>query len=182
MGQDGQMRGNKWRGLVVVIVAALIVGVATRLHRQAPARAPVPRSAPAKAPPEFGHPFIPSPQVVKPAAAPCRARDLHDLSAAIRQVEKKLGPAVSKGKEAGAPVACRAEADNRRWSAMVDVFSRDASGCVAKDSELDSQWNQLQSAVMALDGCVDCTRPRAARTISCQRAGELLDAAEKATP
>jgi hypothetical protein len=182
MGQDGRMRGNKWRGLVVVIAAALIVGVATRLHRQAPARAPIPQRAPVKAPAEYAHPFIPSPQTVKPAVAPCRARDLHDLVAAIRQSEKKLGALVKKGKEAGSPAACRAEVDNRRWSAMVDVFSRDASSCVAKDSELDSQWNQVQSAVVALDGCVDCTHPRAARTTGCQRTNELLDAAEKATP
>ena len=175
------MRGNKRRGLVVVLGAVLIVAVATRLHRQTPAPMPV-RQPAAKAPREFVHPMIPSSPVVKPAVAPCRARDLHDLVAAIRQSEKKLGPTVKKGKEAGAPAACRAEADSRRWSAMVDVFSRDASSCVAKDSELDSQWNQVQSAVVALDGCVDCTRPGAARTTSCQRANELLEAAEKATP
>jgi hypothetical protein len=182
MGQDERMRGNKRRGLIVVSVAALIVGVVTRLHRQPPARAPLRPSAAAKAPAEFVHPIIPSSPVVKPAVAPCRAPDLHELVAAIRQIEKKLGPAVKKGKEAGAPAACRAEADNRRWSAMVDLFARDASGCVAKDSELDSQWNQLQSAVVALDGCVDCTRPRAARATGCQRTNELLDAADKATP
>ena len=182
MGQDERMRGNKRRGLIVVVVAALIVGVATRLHRQAPSRAPVRQTAAAKAPAEFVHPMIPSPQVVKPAAAPCRARDLHDLVAAIRQAQKQVGPAVKKGKEAGALAACRAEADNRRISAMVDLFSRDASSCVARDSELDSQWNQVQSAVVALDGCVDCTRPRAARATGCQRANELLQAAEKATP
>ena len=176
------MRGNKRRGLVVVLGAVLIVAVATRLHRQAPAHAPGAHPAPAKPPTEFAHPFIPSPQVVKPAVAPCRARDLHDLVAAIRQSQKKLGPAVKKGTESGAPAACRAEPDNRRGSAMVDVFSQDAQSCVAKDSELDSQWNQVQSAVVALDGCVDCTRPRAARATSCQRANELLDAAQKATP
>jgi hypothetical protein len=182
MGQYGPMRGNKWRGIIVVIVAALIVGVATRLHRQPPARVAVKRPAGANLPKEYVHPMIPSSPVVKPAVAPCRAYDLHELIAAIRQAQKKLGSAVNKGKEDGAAVACRAEPDSQRWSAMVDLFSRDASGCVAKDSELDSQWNQVQSAVVALDGCVDCTRPRAARTTSCQRANELLDAANKATP
>jgi len=176
------MRGNKRRGLVVVLGAALVVGVVTRLHRQPTTRAPAPKPAAVRTPTEFVHPMIPSPKGVKPAATPCRARDLHELVVAIRQSESKRGPAVEKGKEAGAPAACRAEADNRRWSAMVDLFARDASGCVARDSELDSQWNQVQSALVALDGCVDCTRPRAARTTSCQRANELLDAAEKATP
>ena len=82
----------------------------------------------------------------------------------------------------GAPAACRAQGDNRKWSAFVDIYSKDASGCVARDMELDSQWNQVQSAVTAFDGCVDCTRPRAARATSCQRVSELLDAADKATP
>jgi len=176
------MRGNKWRGIIVVIAAALIVGVVTRLHRQPSARVAVKQPAGAKFPKEYVHPMIPSSPVVRPAVAPCRAYDLHEVVAAIRQMQKKVGPSINKGKEAGAPATCRAEADNQRWSAMVDLFSRDASSCVAKDSELDSQWNQVQSAVVALDGCVDCTRPRAARTTSCQRANELLDAANKATP
>jgi len=71
------MRGNKRRGLVVVLGAALVVGVVTRLHRQPPTRAPAPKPAAVRTPTEFVHPMIPSPQVVKPAAAPCRARDLH---------------------------------------------------------------------------------------------------------
>jgi len=183
MGQDETVSGNKRnsgarRGLVVVLAAALALAVASRLHRQRPAV----QTARPKPPTEFVHPFIPSPQVVKPPVAPCRARDLHDLVGAIRQSQKKVAPALKKMKEAGGPVACRAEADNRRWSAVADVFSHDTSGCVAQDSELDSQWNQVQSAVEALEACVDCTRPRDARTTSCQRAKELLDAADQATP
>jgi hypothetical protein len=64
MGQDEHMRGNKRRGLVVVFVAALIVGVVTRLHRQPPARAPLRPSAAAKTPAEFVHPNNPSTPVV----------------------------------------------------------------------------------------------------------------------
>jgi hypothetical protein len=177
------MSGNKRRGVVVILVATLILAVASRLHRQPqPARQAIHEPARPPAAKEFTHPFIPSPQVAKPAVAPCRARDLHDLVGAMRQSQKKLAPALKRGKEDGAPAACRAEADNRRWSAIVDMFSGDASSCVAKDSELDSQWNQVQSAVVALDGSVDCTRPRAARTTSFQRTKDLLDAADKATP
>ena len=180
------MRGNKRGRLTVVVLAGVLaLTLVARLvgrvpHPHQPTPQPVtPRPAASK---EFAHPFIPSPQVVKPAVAPCRGRDLHDLVAAVRQTEKKLALTLKKGKEAGAPVACHGEADNRRWSAFVDVYSKDASGCVARDSELDSQWNQVQSAVVALDGCVDCTRPRAMRTVACQRATDLLDAADKATP
>jgi hypothetical protein len=174
------MRGNKRQARALGLVALLLT-IDAGCRREPPPPAPAQQPA-AAGPKEFVHPFIPSPQVVKPAVAPCRARDLHDLVGAVRQFEKKTLPAVKKAKTDGAPSACHAEAENRRWSSMVDVFARDASGCVAKDSELDSQWNQLQSAVVALDGCVDCTRPAAARVTSCQRAGELLTAAEKATP
>lgn len=186
MGQDGGVSGNKRygsarRGVVGVLVAASVLATVS-CHRQETAPQPAREPVRPKPPTEFVHPFIPSPQVVKPPVAPCRARDLHDLVGAIRQSQKKLVPSLTKAKEAGAPATCRAEADDRRRSAMVDLFARDTSGCVAQDSELDSQWNQVQSAVEALQICVDCTRPRAARATSCQRAKELLDAADKATP
>ena len=148
-----------------------------RPHAQAP------RHPSTAAPKEFVHPFIPSPQVVKPAVAPCRARDLHDLVAAIRQSEKNLAPTLKKQKEDGAPGRLPRR---RRQPPMVRASSTSSRRRQqlrgASDSELDSQWNLVQSAVVALDGCVDCTRPRAARTTSCQRTKELLDAADKATP
>jgi hypothetical protein len=176
------MRRNKRGPLTVLVLAGVLsLTMVMRLIGRAP-HVPAPGHPSTATPKEFVHPFIPTPQVVKTAGAPCRARDLHDLVAAIRQSEKDLAPTLKKQMEGGAPVTCRGEADNRKWSAFVDVFSKDASGCVARDSELDSQWNLVQSAVTALDGCVDCTRPRAARTLSCQRTGELLAAADKATP
>ncbi|HVV48202.1 MAG TPA: hypothetical protein VHO06_00965 [Polyangia bacterium] len=176
------MSGNKRRGLIVVLVSVLAVGLATRLFHRVPA-ARTPARAPERAPRgEFVHPVIPSAPIVKPAVAPCRGRDLHDLVGAVRESTKKLPPFLEGAKADGAPATCRAEPANGRWTAMVDVFSRDASRCVALDSELDSQWNQVQSAVMALDACVDCTRPRPARATSCARARELLDAADQATP
>ena len=179
------MRRNKRGPLTVMVLAGVLsLTLVMRLIGRTPhAHAPTAPGHPTTATPkEFIHPFIPTPQVVQPAVAPCRGRDLRDLVAAIRQSQKNLAPTLKKQAENGATAACRLEPDNRKWSAFVDVFSKDASGCVARDSELDSQWNLVQSAVTALDGCVDCTRPRAARTLSCQRTDELLAAAEKATP
>jgi hypothetical protein len=182
MGQYRLMRRNKRGQLTVVVLAGVLsISLVLRLVGRTPhTPAPVRPSAPA--PKEFFHPFVPSAQVIKPAVAPCRGRDLHDLVAAIRQSERNLAPTLKKQAVDGAGVACRGEADNRKWSAFVDLFAKDASACVARDSELDSQWNLVQSAVTALDGCVDCTRPSAARTVSCQRSRELLAAADQATP
>jgi hypothetical protein len=53
---------------------------------------------------------------------------------------------------------------------------------VARDRELDSQWDALQSSVTALDRCIECTRPRSDRLIGCNRVLELVATAEKATP
>lgn len=168
---------------MVVLAGVLAVTLVLRLigrtpHHREPVRPPAPA-----APKEFAHPFIPSPQVTnRPAVAPCRAHDLRDLTMAIRQTAKTFLPTLKKEKETGAPSACRTQGDNRKWSAFVDLYAKDASGCVARDSELDSQWNQVQSAVTAFDACVDCMRPRSARAISCQRVTEQLDAADRATP
>ena len=51
--------------------------------------------------------------------------------------------------------------------------------CVARDSELDSQWNQLDSAVVAYGRCIDCTHPREDRLTGCKRIVELVASAEK---
>ena len=50
--------------------------------------------------------------------------------------------------------------------------------CVARDAELDSQWNQLDSAVLALGRCNDCTNRRDDRLVGCKRVLELIAAAE----
>jgi hypothetical protein len=182
MGQYRRMRRNKRGPLTVAVLAGVLaISLVLRLVGRTPHQpAPAPPKRPATT--EFVHPIIPSEPVVHPAVAPCRAPDLRDLVGAIRQTEKKFLPTLKKEKQAGAAAACRKEGENPKWSAFVDLYTKDATNCVARDAELDSQWNQVQSAVMAFDGCIDCTRPRAARATSCQRAGELLDAAEKATP
>jgi hypothetical protein len=112
MGQYPGMRRNK-RGPVTVLVLAgvLSLTLVMRLIGRTP-HAQAPRHPSTATPKELAHPFIPSPQVVKPAVAPCRARDLHDLVAAIRQSEKNLAPTLKKQNEDGAPVACRGDADS----------------------------------------------------------------------
>ena len=171
------MSWNKRRaGAAAGLAVLLAVLIASRLHHPHPAARP-------KAPTEFVHPIFASPPVVRPAPPACRSRDLHDVARLLRQLGKDTAGAVkTRGAADGAPAACRAEQQNRKSAALLDVLTQDASGCVARDSELDSQWNMVQSALVALDVCADCTHPRAARLTSCQRVTELCDAAEKATP
>ena len=167
-------------GLATGLVVLLAVLIASRLHHPHPPAHAVARPKP---PAEFVHPIFASAPVVHSAPPACRGRDLHDVARLLRRLGKDTAGAVKTTAAAdGAPAACRAEPQNRKSAALLDVLTRDASGCVARDSELDSQWNMVQSALVALDACADCTHPRGARLTSCQRVTELCDAADKATP
>lgn len=58
----------------------------------------------------------------------------------------------------------------------IDARAAGVSGCVARDAELDSQWNLVQAAVEELRGCAAC-RPK-----QCARVSELVTQAEKGLP
>lgn len=176
----GRMNLNKRRAVGVVVLGLGALALAVRLTR--PRRLPPPLRRPPASEIGYVHPIVPSTPVVNPPPPTCRARDLHDVARAARQSEQKIADAAAHGDKKGAPASCRQGADDRALAAEVDLLARVTSGCVARDATLDSQWNLVQSAAVALDACVDCTHPRAARTVSCMRALELVTAAEKATP
>jgi hypothetical protein len=176
----GEMSPNKRRAVGVVVLGLGALALAVRLTH--PRRAFLPPPRPPRSEAAYVHPIVPSPPVVTPPPPTCRARDLHDVARATRQTEKKIAEASARGEAKGAPASCRQAPEDRALVGQVDLLARVTSGCVARDATLDSQWNLVQSAAVALDACADCTRPRGARTVSCTRAIELLGAAEKATP
>lgn len=174
------MSPNKRRTVGVVVLALGALALAVRLTRPRHATLP-PRRLHSDA--AYVHPIIPSTPVVNPPPPTCRSRDLLDVTRLARQTEKKIAKAAAeRGEKKGAPASCRMTPDSRGLTADVDLLARITSGCVARDATLDSQWNLVQSAAVALSACADCTRPRADRTVSCARAIELVDAADKATP
>jgi hypothetical protein len=179
----GGMSPNKRRAVGVVVLGLGALALAVRMTR--PRYATLPPLPPRVPQSDLGyvHPVVPSVPVVNPPPPTCRARDLHDVARATRQTEKHVAADIGvRGQKKGAPAGCRAAAEDRALLAEVDVLARVTSGCVARDATLDSQWNLVQSAAVALDACADCTRPREDRTVSCTRAIELVAAAEKATP
>jgi hypothetical protein len=97
----------------------------------------------------------------------------------LRAAHKQALAAARRGDQKGAPAACHATDADRQLSGGLDNLIKRTGACVARDSELDSQWNQLDSAVLAYARCIDCTHPRADRLIGCQRLLELVTAAEK---
>ena len=150
------MAWDKRRGGVVTVLAVVMCAtVAARFLRRTPSvRAP--RQAAA-----YVHPIVPSAPVVHPAPPSCRARDLLGATAAVRQVGAR------------AASSC---ADQAATGARIDRLAAAVSGCVARDAELDSQWNSVQAAVLELRACATCSAPRGQH---CQRVNELLKEAEQ---
>ena len=111
----------------------------------------------------------------------CEARDISKVGGQLRATQKKaLEVATAAPKQAG-PAECHAEPEARELAAALNALIGRTGACVARDSELDSEWSQLESAVAALDRCIECMHPRQDRLTGCKRVLELVNAAEKAT-
>jgi len=162
----------------VAVAAALTVVVASsRTPPAAPVAAKFPR------PPE-GHPVIPTEAsdeqpAPRPPQAFCEARDIAMVATSLREAHKRALTIAKAGNTKGAAPDWRDGDRERALAIAFDGLTKRTGACVSRDSELDSQWNQLDSAVLDYGRCIDCTHPQADRLIGCQRMLELVDAAEK---
>jgi hypothetical protein len=163
--------------MAAAIVAAVVIVVVTWRTPEAPPR-PL---APAFPKPPEAHPVIPSPEepVAHPPQAFCEARDIAMTSISLRNMHKAALAVAKAADKKGAPASCHQSSADQGLSQAFDNFSKRTGVCVARDSELDSQWAQLDSSVLAFGRCIDCTHPRDDRLTGCQRMIELIDAAEK---
>ena len=162
-------------GVVIAVIAAVVVSRSPSV----PAPPPPPKF-PARDPPP--HPVLPSEASDKPPEPFCEGHDIFSVGGFIRAAQKPAALAAKAGIPAGAPRSCHDDANDKELSAALSKLIARTRACVARDREFDSQWNLLESAVSALDRCVECTHPRADRQIGCGRVLELVAAAEKATP
>jgi hypothetical protein len=174
-------------GAAVAVAAAAAVIVVVR-------GATAPEPPPARIePPRFpvapqAHPVIPPAEepVTRPAQAFCEVRDLGIVAMALRTAHKQALAVAQRGAKKGSPLACRAQRqaqaqgddDEDKLAQAVNDLSARTNACVARDAELDSQWNQLDSAALALGRCNDCTHPRDDRLMGCKRVLELIASAE----
>ena len=167
---------------IAVVALAMVGGVAVVVLSPPRGPAPPPPAPKFPQPPE-SHPVIPSAE--EPSAHPpqafCEARDIAMVSAQLRSAHRRALGAAKAADKNGAPPTCHAAESARDLSTMLDALTKRTGGCVARDSELDSQWNQLDSAVLAYGRCIDCTHPRDDRLTGCQRLMELVESAEKTT-
>ena len=176
------MSGHSPRTIVGVgvIVAAVAAAVAVVVVSSRPLPPPPPVAPVFPKAPE-SHPVIPSPEepAPRPPQAFCEARDIALVSGSLRRAHEQALAIAKKSEKKGAPETCHTTVSDRELSGAFDNLTRRTGACVAKDSELDSQWAQLDSAVLAYGRCIDCTHPQADRLIGCQRMLELVNSAEK---
>jgi hypothetical protein len=164
-------------GLVLAVGVAV---VGSQMTSSSPPPSPPPKVFPSQDPPP--HPVIPSEPRVEPPKAFCEARDLFKIGGQLRAVQKQALASAQKGQKDGASQSCHDAPAARELAGAYDALVGRTGSCTARDSPLDGQWSQLDSAVVALDRCIECTRPRADRLVGCARVLELVTAAEKATP
>jgi hypothetical protein len=182
----GPPRRRRQSARSVVGAAAAIAAAALTFFVVRWALAPEP-PPPIIKPPSFpaapqAHPVIPPSDepVTKPAQPFCEVRDLAMVATAVRQAQARALDAARRGAKNGGSLACRTQGDeneDKLAQAVNDLGARTAA-CVARDADLDSQWNQLDSAVLALGRCNDCTNRRDDRLVGCKRVLELIAAAE----
>ena len=177
------MAGRNARAIVAVAVVGAAIAAAVVIvvvNVRASARPPIPVAPVFPRPPE-AHPVIPSPEepVAHPPQAFCEARDIAMVSISLRNTHRAALAAAKHAAKSGAPASCHTTDSDRELSDAFNNLTKRTGVCVSRDSELDSQWAQLDSSVLALGRCIDCTHPQADRLTGCQHMLELVNSAEK---
>jgi hypothetical protein len=177
------LNGRQRLGIVAAIGGVVLAGLAAIVIPRL--SAPPPPPPPAFPPPVYPatqpapHPVIPTDTRVEQPKPFCERRDIFIVGRTIRDAHKRSAAVAKTGVAKGAPASCRTEPGARELAQGVNTLIGRTGACVARDSELDSQWSQIESAVAALDRCIDCTQTREARVTACKRALDLVDDAEK---
>ncbi|HMF40373.1 MAG TPA: hypothetical protein VKQ32_06755 [Polyangia bacterium] len=165
---------------VAVVAAAIVAAIVVVVVNRRPPAPAVPVAPVFPKPPE-AHPVIPSPEepVARPAQAFCEARDIGLVSISLRNAHRAALAAAKHAAKTGAPASCHTTDEDRDLSDAFNNLTKRTGACVSRDSELDSQWAQLDSSVLALGRCIDCTHPQADRLTGCQHMLDLVNSAEK---
>jgi hypothetical protein len=181
---DRRQRYGAGAAVAGVIIAVLAAVAMPRKGSEPPPSSPsspssLPKVFPARDPPP--HPFIPSEPRVEQPKAFCEARDISKVGGQLRATHARAVGIAKGAPKPGGPADCHADPAARELAGALNALIGRTGACVARDSELDSEWSQLESAVAALDRCIECTHPRDDRLTGCKRVLELVNAAEKAT-
>jgi|GEM_PF-6970153 len=160
------------------LVAALTLGLAC--HKQAPpspaAAAPLARQQPGTL---FDHgvlaglPARPRPDCSPPAlmAAARHVGELERLASGV------VGSR-HRGKASGA--VCPTAEGQLVLDELRGALPERVSSCMSQDAPFDAEWDMVNSAVIALQACVDCARPHDERAARCRWVAEQAQRAEAA--
>jgi hypothetical protein len=114
-----------------------------------------------------------------------RLRDVHKKAERARaEAAKKHGrsktPAPAPGGPGGAATqSCGSpEVDELGRQVRSETLYR-VGACVGRDNPLDPEWDMVNSGVLSLGVCLDCSRTPEARAKDCQRALDVIDRADK---
>lgn len=130
------------------------------------------------APRSYEHPVLVE-QTPAPHPPDCSKAALSQVAATARELEKSAAAMTSaQAKRGEGPDACSAE-QAAPWKSMQDQLLDRVSGCVGQDSPLDDPWNLVESALLAVGSCIDCSAAPTARLSKCRHARKLLGAVEK---
>jgi hypothetical protein len=147
-----------------------------------PAPAPAP---PRRPPPEpFTHPLLA--QAERPIShEDCSRGALWSVAQQIRGMHKEVARGVrmarNQGKTAGAPGgACQPPALEDLAKIVRGPLQERVGGCVGRDGPYDPEWDMVNSGVLSLGVCLDCSRPPEQRAGDCKHALEAIDRAQKA--
>jgi hypothetical protein len=106
--------------------------------------------------------------------ADCSETALDGIVAVVLGLEAKarpVGTSTAPGSADAGPCSPESMVAER---AILDDLSTRVSACVAKDEPLDSAWDRVNSALLAIATCSDCATSTAARATACSHARSEL--------
>jgi len=163
------------------LVAALALVIAC--HRQPPPSAPAPAAPTPSAPRKqqatlFDHAMLAgSPARPRPDCSPealmAAARHVGELELLASGAFK---PA-ARGKRQ--PVVCPTPEGQLVLDEVRGALPDRVSSCMSQDAPFDAEWDMVNSAVIALGACADCTRAKDDRATRCRWVAEQVKRAEQ---
>jgi hypothetical protein len=158
----------------LVATLALALGC----HKTSPPAVPAPLPPPKASATLFDHAML--------AGTPARPRpdcSPQALMAAARHVgELELlasGTFKSRARGKRQPAGCPTPESQLVIDEVRGALPDRVSSCMSQDAPFDAEWDMVNSAVMALQACVDCTRANDDRGARCRWVAEQVKRAEQ---
>jgi hypothetical protein len=172
------------RGLAVLFaVAAAPVAGCRRQAPPPPVASTPPPAAPARRAPRepFTHPLLAQAERAI-SNEDCSRGALWAVTQQVRGMHKQAAQAraAQKAKRRDPAASCLPPAGEELAKVVRGPLLDRVGGCVGRDGPYDPEWDTVNSAVLSLGVCLDCSRPPEQRGGDCKHAIEAIDRAAKA--